>query len=90
LALGLAAFPLVGSSSHWRPSPHTNPNSAINALAGFFVFAAGIGMFVFVYRARPWPALACLATAVLTGTFACGVLIGALAAFLSAPETRTS
>jgi hypothetical protein len=36
------------------------------AVAGFVVFAAGIGLFVCVYRARPWAALAALGAGAVT------------------------
>lgn len=35
-------------------------------VAGFVVFASGAALFVLVYRARPWPALACVAVGALT------------------------
>jgi hypothetical protein len=42
------------------------PQWTVLTVAGFVVFAAGIALFVFVYRAQPWPALAALGFGTLT------------------------
>jgi hypothetical protein len=46
------------------------PQWTVLTVAGLVVFAAGIALFVFVYRAQPWPALAALGfgTVTLVGT----------------------
>jgi hypothetical protein len=69
LALFLAAFPLVGSAfsngDDWRHTAGA-PQWTVLTVAGFVVFAAGIALFVFVYRAQPWSALAAVGFGTVT------------------------
>jgi hypothetical protein len=42
------------------------PQWTVLTVAGFVVFTTGIALFVFVYRAQPWPALAALGVGTVT------------------------
>jgi hypothetical protein len=53
----------------WRHTAGA-PQWTVLTVAGFVVFAAGIALFVFVYRARSWPALVSVAVGAVTAVAA--------------------
>ena len=96
----------------WQHTAGASQWLVLTALA-FVVFGSGIALFVFVYRSRPWRALAAIAFGAVTlvsalsfwgtdwndeverhplsfGALAIVVLVGVLAAFLSAPSEPKS